>query len=55
MKKRNSETFDFVKPKTTRFQFSAIPVMQRMLEKTDANKKQVLKKINSIAVPVKID
>lgn len=55
MKKRNSETFDFVKPKTTRYQFSAIPVMQRMLEKTDANKKQVLKKINSIAVPVKID
>ena len=55
MEKRNSEIFDFVKPKTSRYQFSAIPVMQRMLEKAEANKMQVLKKINSIAVPVKID
>ena len=55
MEKRNSEIFDFVKPKTSRYQFSAIPVMQRMLEKAEANKKLVLKKINSIAVPVKID
>ena len=39
----------------SRYQFSAIPVMQRMLEKAEANKMQVLKKINSIAVPVKID
>ena len=53
--KRHSETFDFVKPKTSRYQLSAIPVMQRLLEKAEAHKKQVLKKLSSIAVPVKID
>ena len=43
MKKRNSETFDFVKPKTTRYQFSTIPVMQRMLEKTDVKMQVVIR------------
>ena len=53
MEKRNSETFDFVKPKTSRYQLSAIPVMQRILEKAEAKKKQVLRKFSSIAMPVK--
>ena len=55
MLKRNSEIFDFVKPKTSRYQLSAIPVMQRILEKAEANKRQVLKKLSSVAVPVKND
>ena len=55
MVKRHSETFDFVKPKTSRYQLSAIPVMQRLLEKAETHKRQVLKKLSSIAVPVKND
>ena len=48
MAKRNSEVFDFVKPKTSRYQLSAIPVMQRMLDKAELKQRQILRKLNSI-------
>ena len=47
MAKRNSEVFDFVKPKTTRYQLSAIPVMQRMLDKAELKQRQIFSKLNS--------
>ena len=48
MAKRNSEVFDFVKPKTSRYQLSAIPVMQRMLDKAELKQRQIFRKLNSI-------
>ena len=47
MAKRNSEVFDFVKPKTSRYQLSAIPVMQRMLDKAELKQRQIFRKLNS--------
>ena len=54
MFKRDSDTFDIVKPKTSRYQFSAIPVMQKMLNNAEREKRLVLRKINSF-VPVNHD
>ena len=48
MAKRNSEVFDFVKPNTSRYQMSAIPVMQRMLNKAELRQRQIFSKLNSI-------
>ena len=54
MFKRDSDTFDIVKPKTSRYQLSAIPVMQKMLNNAEREKRQVLRKLNSF-VPVNHD
>ena len=51
MSKRNSEAYELVKPRTTRYQFSAIPAMQRMLNRDMEKKKLVLKQISCL-VPV---
>ena len=51
MSKRKSDTYVLVNPRTTRYQFSAIPAMQRMLNKDEEKKKQVLKQISCL-VPV---
>ena len=48
MEKRNSEVYDFVKPKTSRYQLSAIPVMQRMLDKAELKQRQIFSKLNFI-------
>ena len=45
---------DIVQPKTSRYQFSAISVMQKMLNNAEREKRQVLRKINSF-VPVNHD
>ena len=39
MFKRDSDTFDIVKPKTSRYQFSAIPVIQKMLNNAEREKR----------------
>ena len=54
MFKRDSDIFDLVKPKTSRYQLSAIPVMQKMLNKAEKEKRLVLSKLNSF-VPVNHD
>ena len=51
MSKRNSEAYELVKPRTTRYQFSAIPAMQRMLNRDMEKKKLVFKQISCL-VPV---
>ena len=35
MSKRKSDAYDLVNPRTTRYQFSDIPAMQRMLNKDE--------------------
>ena len=42
MSKWDSDTFDVVKPKTSRYQLSAVPVMQKMLNNAEREKRQVL-------------
>ena len=54
MFKRDSDIFDLVKPRTSRYQLSAIPVMQKMLNKAEKEKRLVLRKLNSF-VPVNHD
>ena len=54
MVKRGSDTFDIVKPKTSRYQLSAIPVMQKMLNDAEKKQRLVLKQVNSL-VPVNYD
>ena len=54
MLKRDSDTFDIVKPKTSRYQLSAVPFMQKMLNNAEREKRQVLRKLNSF-VPVNHD
>ena len=54
MLKRDSDTFSLVKPKTSRYQLSAIPAMQKMLNNAERKKRQVLKKLNAF-VPVNHD
>ena len=54
MVKRGSDTFDIVKPKTSRYQLSAIPVMQKMLNDAEKKQRLVLKQFNSL-VPVNYD
>ena len=54
MFKRDSDIFDMVKPKTSRYQLSAIPVMQKMLNNAEREKRLVLRKLNSF-VPVNYD
>ena len=38
MMKRDSDAIDMVKPKTSRYQLSAIPVMQKMLNDAEKNR-----------------
>mgnify|MGYP001398576655 CR=1 FL=1 len=47
MSMRNSEVYDLVKPKTSRYQLSAIPVMQRMLDKAELKQRQVFRKLSN--------
>ena len=47
MFKRDSDIFDIVKPKTSRYQLSAIPVMQKMLNNAEREKRLVFRKLNS--------
>ena len=54
MFKRDSDIFDLVKPRTSRYQLSAIPVMQKMLNRAEKEKRLVLRKLNSF-VPVNHD
>ena len=51
MSKRKSDAYELVNPRTTRYQFSDIPAMQRMLNKDEEKQKQVLKQISCL-VPV---
>ena len=51
MKKRNAEKFIVTKALTERFRKSAIPSMQRLLNKNDKEKKEIYKVIDS-TVPV---
>ena len=52
--KRFSDTFNVVKPKTSRYQLSAVPVIQKMLNNAEREKRQVLRKLNPF-VPVNHD
>ncbi len=54
MQKRNAEKFVVTKALTERFRKSAIPNMQRLLNKNDKEKKEIYKVINS-TVPVNND
>ena len=54
MIKRGSDAFDIVKPKTSRYQLSAIPVMQKMLNDAEKKQRLILKQLNSL-VPVNYD
>ena len=47
MSKRNSEVYDFVKPKTSRYQLPSIPVMQRMLDKAELKQRQVIRELSN--------
>ena len=51
MRKRNAEKFIVTKALTERFRKSAIPSMQRLLNKNDKEKKEIFKVIDS-TVPV---
>ena len=51
MSKRKSDAYELVNPRTTRYQFSAIPAMQKMLNRDEQKKKQVFKQISRL-VPV---
>ena len=54
MFKRDSDIFDLVKPRTSRYQLSAIPIMQKMLNNAEREKRLVLRKLTSF-VPVNHD